>query len=100
VCNRLSTGLSEPHPLSFTLLRSGLLDFLHDQCSPPSEYILIFNYSTKLEQSQVPPARITRSIALLQVLLDRDPGALHRVVLAPSAQFQKEMDACISIYFS
>ena len=52
VRNRLATGLSEQHPLAFTLLRKGLLDFLHDQCSPLSEYMLIFYYSTKLEQSQ------------------------------------------------
>jgi hypothetical protein len=50
VCNRHSAGLSEQHPPAFTLLRRGRLDFMHDQCSPLSEYILVFYYSTKLEQ--------------------------------------------------
>ena len=30
VCNRLSSALSEPHRLALTLLRNGLLDFLHN----------------------------------------------------------------------
>ncbi len=37
--------------LAFTILGRGLLDFLHDQCSPLSEYILNFHYSSKLGQS-------------------------------------------------
>ncbi len=41
----------------------------------------------------VPTARITRIVALRQVLLDRDPAALHRVVLAPPVRLQKQMDA-------
>src|SRR2546430_17237769 len=41
----------------------------------------------------VPTACITRIVALRQVLLDRDPAALPRVVLAPPARLQKQMDA-------
>ena len=39
VCNRLSAGLSEPHRLALTLLRRGLLDFLHDPCPHPRQNI-------------------------------------------------------------
>src|SRR5260370_15113872 len=45
----------------------------------------------------VPIACITRRIVLRQILLDRDPGALHRVMLAPAVRLQKQMDAYISI---
>ena len=47
----------------------------------------------------VPLACITRRIVLRQILLDRDPGALHRVMLAPAVRLQEQMDACISICF-
>ena len=45
----------------------------------------------------VPIACITRPVVLRQVLLDRDPGALHRSMLAPAVRLQEQMDACISI---
>jgi hypothetical protein len=34
MCNRFSSGLGEPHHLTFTLLRRALLNFLHDPCPP------------------------------------------------------------------
>src|SRR5260370_29976601 len=45
----------------------------------------------------VPTARISRLVALPQVLLDRDPSALHRVVLASPVRLQTQMDACLCL---
>ncbi len=40
-----------PHSLVSTILGRGPLDFLFDECSPLSEYILYFHYHSKLGQS-------------------------------------------------
>ena len=52
LCNRLSIGLScTANPRVYTL-RERSCGLLHDQCSPPSECILNFHYSSKPGQSQ------------------------------------------------